>query len=461
MHKPQSTSNRAPDAPGPKGRLILGSLLEAWENPLALFARGSQAHGHVTRFRFINYDYILVSSPEGAKHVLVDNAKNYRKSRNYDGLRVMLGNGLLTSEGDFWKRQRRLSQPAFHRDRLSRFADQMVSVTDEMIAAWQPRAKSGEAFDVHDDMMALTLRIVALTLFDVDVAGKQAADIGDAVTVAVHWANAHIQTPLRVPLLVPIPRNVKFKKALRTLDTLVQNIITQRRATPSQKHDLLAMYMEAEDADTGEKMTDKQLRDEVMTLILAGHETTANALSWTFYLLSQNAEARERMHAEVTRVLSGRAPTFDDVKALEYTGWVLQEAMRLYPPVWVFEREAQEDDMIDGFHIPKGAGVAVSPFIMHRDPAYWENPEAFDPERFSPERSATRSKHLYLPFGGGPRICIGNMFAMMEAQLILARMAQSFRLDHVVGHPVEPDPVVTLRPKHGMLMRIARPPAVS
>lgn len=461
MSELQPTSAPLRVLPGPSGLPVFGSLFDAWENPLHLFARGAATHGRLMRFRFMNYEYVLVTSPEGAKHVLVDNHKNYTKSRSYDGLKVMLGTGLLTSEGDFWKRQRRLAQPAFHRERLSRFADQMVSATDDALVSWEKKAKTGEAFDVHEEMMTLTLRIVGLTLFDIDVAGKQAADIGEAVTVAVHWCNAHVQAIVRVPLAVPIPRNVKFRKALQTLNRLVEDIISQRRGNTAEKHDLLAMYMEATDADTGEKMTDKQLRDEVMTLILAGHETTANALSWAFYLLSQNPDVRDRMHEEVTRVLGNRTPTFEDVRNLEYTGWVLQEAMRLYPPVWVFERTALSDDEIDGFRIPKGAGVAVSPFVMHRDPAYWENPEKFDPERFSPARSASRSKHLYLPFGGGPRVCIGNMFAMMEAQLILARVAQKYQLAHVVGHPVEPDPVVTLRPKHGMLMHVSKPAAPS
>ena len=454
MGEAQSVTRSAQPLTGPKGKPILGSLLEAWDDPLSLFDQAAASHGGVIRLRFLNYEYVLVSSPEGAKHVLVDNPKNYQKSRNYDGLKVMLGNGLLTSEGEFWKRQRRLSQPAFHRDKLVRFADQMVSATDDMLNEWQTRAASGEPFDVHREMMAVTLRIVGLTLFNVDMAGEQAERIGDAVTVAIHWCNKHVESVFRVPLAVPIPRNVKFRRALRTLDSTVNEIIVDRRKSGELGNDLLSMYMQASDAETGEKMNDKQLRDEVMTLILAGHETTANALTWTFYLLSKHPEIRAKLKEEVTRVLGDRTPTFDDVKQLEYTSWVIQEGMRHYPPVWVFEREALEDDVIDGFRVPKGSGVAVSPWVMHRSAKYWENPDAFDPERFSPARSASRSKHLYLPFGGGPRVCIGNMFAMMEAQLMLARITQKFFLHHDPSHVAEPEPVVTLRPKYGMRMTL-------
>lgn len=455
MQETQAAGASARPLVGPTGKPILGSLLEAWDDPLTLFQTSALSHGGVIRLKFLNYEYVLVSSPEGAKHVLVDNPKNYQKSRNYDGLKVMLGNGLLTSEGEFWKRQRRLSQPAFHRDKLVRFADQMVSATDDMLRDWDEHAKLGKPFDVHREMMAVTLRIVGLTLFSVDIAGTQADEIGDAVTVAIHWCNKHVESVFRVPLAVPIPRNVKFRRALKTLDSTVNNIIQDRRKSGELGNDLLSMYMQASDADTGEKMTDKQLRDEVMTLILAGHETTANALTWTFYLLSKHPEVREKLKEEVTRVLGDRTPTFDDVKSLEYTSWVIQEGMRHYPPVWVFEREALEDDVIDGFHVPKGAGVAVSPWVMHRSPKYWENAEAFDPERFSAARAASRSKHLYLPFGGGQRVCIGNMFAMMEAQLMLARITQKFFLNHDPTHVVEPEPVVTLRPKYGMRMSVA------
>jgi cytochrome P450 len=438
-------------APGPRPLPLIGNLLSVYQNPLPFFMRVSAEHGDVVGMTFGPYRYYLVNDVGGIHRVLVENAKNYTKSRNYQGLKLVLGDGLVTSEGDFWRRQRRLAQPAFHRDRLAAFAQTMADDTASMLAQWAPQ--KGKEIDVHAEMMALTLRIVARTLFST-VVGAEAEAIGRALSIAIHFANDYAEAMVRLPRWLPTPANVRFTRAVKTLDELVFRIIDERRKGTFEVHDLLAMLMSAMDDTTRTGMTDRQLRDEVMTLVMAGHETTANALTWTWYLLSKAPEIERRLHAEVASVLGGRRPTIDDLPKLRYTAMVIQEAMRLYPPVWAFERQAIEDDVIAGYAIPARSIIAVSPYALHRHRAHWENPEGFDPARFTPERIAERAKYAYLPFGGGPRLCIGNGFAMMEAQIILAMVVQRHRLALVPGRPVEAEPVITLRPKRGLPMTL-------
>jgi cytochrome P450 len=264
------------------------------------------------------------------------------------------------------------------------------------------------------------------------------------------YVDRYAETMFRVPLGLPTPANLRFRRARAAVDGLVQRIVDARRRDGTRSDDLLSMLLDARDAETGEGMSDRQLRDEIMTLVLAGHETTAVALSWTFDLLSRHPAVARRLYAEVDDVLAGRAPAVEDLPNLTYTTWVILESMRLYPPVWEFDRQAVADDVIDGYPVPAGSMVGVCPFALHRDPRHWVNPEGFEPERFAPERVASRSKYVYLPFGAGPRLCIGNAFAMMEMQLVIAMVAQRFRLDLVPGHPTECDPVVTLRPRGGV-----------
>jgi cytochrome P450 len=448
-------SKELKQAPTPRGAPFVGNLFEAWKDPTGLFLRSTREHGDIVLFRFGPFRYFLANHPGAAKHVLVDNHKNYVKSRSYRGLKLLLGQGLLTSEGDFWRRQRKLAQPAFHRERLAGFARTMVDATDAMLGRWS-RVAAGEAFDVHAEMMRLTFRIVGQTLFSTDVESDADA-VGPALNVAIHFANDYAESLAPIPVWLPTPHNLQFKRAVRTLDTLVQRIILARRAqgVGGETGDLLSMLMSVEDEETGERMSDRQLRDEVMTLVLAGHETTANALSWTFYLLSRHPDVERRLFAEISQVLEGRPPSLDDLPKLTLCANVVQEAMRLYPPAWTFERQALEDDELAGCTVPAGAIVAISPFTLHRHPAYWDNPEGFDPDRFTPARSEGRPKHAYLPFGGGPRLCIGNSFALMEAQLIVASVVQRQRLSLVPGHPVELEPVVTLRPRYGIQVRLA------
>ena len=459
-------------APGPRGLPWFGSVFPAWRDPLAFFMESRARYGDVVRFKFGPYQYYLVNDPNVVKHVLVDNPKGYTKSRNYVGLKITLGDGLLTSEGDHWRKQRKLVQPAFHRDKLAAFASQMSMATRDMLTRWKEEG-GGEPFDIHVEMMRLTFRIVGLTLFSADVDGD-ARDVGQALDIAMHWANDYAEAILPIPPSIPTPANQRFKKAKKTIDDVVFRLIAERRTKATDTgdfgSDLLGILMAATEepaplpahgaaAPPGGGMSDQELRDEMITMILAGHETTANLLSWTFLLLSKHPECERRVREEAQRVLGDRAPGLEDVKALEYTRMVIEEALRLYPPAWVFERQAIAKDTLGGYPIEPGAIVGLCPYVMHRHPDHWSNPEGFDPERFLPERAAGRARYAYLPFGGGPRTCVGNHFAMMEAQILLAMIVREQRIDLVPGHAVVLDPVITLRPKQGIM--VTRRPAPS
>lgn len=458
-----STQRRA--APGPRGLPWFGSVFPAWRDPLTLFLQSRATYGDVVKFKFGPFDYYLVNDPNVVKHVLVDNPKAYTKSRNYLGLKVVLGEGLLISEGDHWRRQRKLAQPAFHRDKLAGFARSMSMATRDMLTRWAAEGAgnegAGDTFDVHKEMMRLTFRIVGLTLFSSDIDGD-AKDVGQALEIAMHWANNYAESMIRIPPAVPTPANLRFKKAMKTLDDVVFRLIAERRtsaqATGDFGDDLLGMLMEAtEEPESGgasSGMNDRQLRDEIITMILAGHETTANLLSWTFHLLSKHPDIERRVRDEALLVLgSDRDPVLEDVKALELTRRVLDEALRLYPPAWVFERQAVVADKLGDYDIAPGAIVGLCPYVLHRHPDHWENPEGFDPDRFLPERSEKRPRYAYLPFGGGPRTCVGNHFAMMEAQILLAMIVRDHCLELEPSHPIVLDPSITLRPKHGIKVR--------
>jgi cytochrome P450 len=400
----------------------------------------------------------VVSFPEGVKHVLQDNQKNYDKeTHGFAKLRSLLGRGLLTSEGDFWLKQRRLMQPAFHRQRLASFAALMVRDTEELMARWETLAARGKPVDIADEMMKLTLRIVSETLLNRDLSGE-ANKIGDALTFAIHHVNGRITKIFDPPEDFPTPANRRYLKARATLNEVVEGVIAERRRSGEDPGDLLSMLLQAKDQDTGEAMDDRQLRDEVMTIFLAGHETTANVLAWTFHALQLNPVIGMRLTSEVQRVLGGRSPTLEDLPRLDYVRMVIDESMRLYPPAWLLVRRALQDDEIGGFHIPALSYVFVAPWTVHRNPRVWPQPELFDPERFHKDRLGAIARYAHFPFGGGPRLCIGQSFAQMEAQLILATLAQRFRLRAASLRKVRFDPQITLRPKNGLPMLIERVP---
>jgi cytochrome P450 len=441
-------------APGPRSPFGLGSWPGLWTPRERVFRHVEYADrfGDVVRHRIARFVVHVLRHPDAIKHVLQGNHANYTKGWGLQRMKVFLGEGLLTSEGDHWRRQRKLAQPAFHRPRLAQLVGTMVEATRAMLDRWRSRPR-GSSFDVSQETTRLTLNIAARTLFGADV-DADAGRVGKAATIALEEANRRIYSPVDVPLAVPTPRNVRFREACKVLDSVVYGIIERRRRSGEPGTDLLSMLLEARDEETGAAMSDRELRDEVMTLLLAGHETTANALSWTLYLLSKNPGERRKLEAEVDRALDGHAPTFAELPALSYARMVIEESMRLFPPAWIFGRTAKGDDVVGGYRIPAGSLVVISPFVTHRYAAFWPNPEGFDPERFSPEASEGRHKYAYIPFGGGPRICIGNHFALLETQVVLAMIVQSFRLELVPGAVVEPFPMVTLRPRPNLPMTL-------
>jgi cytochrome P450 len=447
--------------PGPRGLPIVGSL-KLLRDPLRALTRGREEHGDAVCFRVGPFRFISVANPDYAQHVLVRNHRNYVKSRSYAGLRLVLGEGLVTSEGEHWRRQRKLAQPAFHRQRLAVLAEVMGQCVHERLDDWHARTRAGAAaVDVHQEMMQLTLRIVGRTLFGTDL-GSDLGALGPAITTCLHKANEYAESIVRVPLWVPTPSNLRFGRAKRVLDGLVHDIIEQRRRSGELRDDLLGTLMAATDESGTERMSDQHLRDEVMTLFMAGHETIATAMSWTWMLLHQHPQVAARVRQEARAVLGGRAPTFDELPRLVYTGQVIDEVMRLYPPAWIVERQALAEDQLGPWRIPAGAIVAVSPWVMHRHPELWADPLRFCPERFAPEPAEgslghpLRPKHAYLPFGAGPRICIGNHFALMEAKIILATVIQRYGVEVTRPEAIELDPRVTLRPKQGMPGRLHR-----
>ena len=441
--RPRQTDPRAP--PMPQGEALLGHSRVLGETFLETFPRWAAEYGDAVSLRVPGIDFVGVFSPDGVRHVLQTNAKNYSKAtRGYDKMRLFLGNGLVTSEGDFWKRQRRIAAPAFHRQRIEGFAASMVRATADMLDRWSAMPTT-VPFDVDRAMMSLTMRIASETLLGKDLSGEADA-VGEALTFLTYNTNQRIVRLLDLPLSVPTPENKRFLRAVKVVDDVLAGLLAERRASTEKHNDLLGMLLDARDEETGEAMTDAQLRDEAVTVFAAGHETTSNALSWTILLLARHAGVARKLYEEVDRVLAGRAPTVADLASLPYTKWVIQESMRLYPPAWVMGRYALQDDEVCGYRVRAGTQVLLSPWTTHRHPRYWDDPEAFDPERFSPAQSEGRHAFAYFPFGGGPRICIGNAFAMMEAQLILAMISQRFRLELAPGAHVEPERGITLRP---------------
>jgi cytochrome P450 len=440
---------------GPKGNPLLGSMGDIQKDVLGFFRRLPLEYGEFVKFRFIFWSAYFTSNPALIKHVLQENHRNYNKQNmDYQNLKPLVGEGLLTSDGDFWLRQRRLIQPAFHKARLRSFGELITETTLEMLDRWKQRERPDQPLDVTAEMMRLTLSIVGKALFSQDLS-REASIVGEAFSVANEEISLRFRSLVNPPFWVPTRRNRRFNAASRSLNTIVDEIIKTRRAeqpTGDEKTDLLSMLIKARDENSGEGMSDAQLRDEVMTLLLAGHETTANALSWAWYLLSQNPATEMRLQEELERVLGGRVPTMDDLPDLQYTLWVVQESLRLYPPAWMISRKAIEEDEWNGYLIPAGSIIEISPYVTHRHPKYWEDPDRFIPERFRRELSEKRIPFTYFPFGGGPRLCIGRDFAMAEAQLVLATIASRYCLELAPGHLVEPDPLITLRPRYGLQM---------
>jgi cytochrome P450 len=440
--------------PGPPAYRLFRTLREMRRDPLRLLGSMSERYGDVVYIRFLTIPVYLIRHPDHVRHVLQERHTIYDKDTfDYHMLKPLVGEGLLTSNGAPWLRARRLIQPAFHRERLAALGTLMSERILAMLERWRPMVASNQPFDVAEEMTRLTLDVVTRALFGADLSHETDAITRGLVTFMQHVLE-RISSPLALLPPLPTPGNLRARAAVRGLDRVVAGIIATRRRRAADTGDLLSMLLLARDEETGEGMTDRQLRDEVMTLLLAGHETTANALNWTWCLLAQHPEATGKLAAELTHVLGGRTPSMADRPQLTYTRMVVEEAMRLYPPAWIVPRGAREDDEIAGFGVRAGSVVLLSPYLTHRHPGIWENPERFDPERFTPERAAARPRFAYFPFGGGPRLCIGNAFAMTEAQLAVATVAQRYRLDLLPGQRVRPEPLVTLRPSGGLPMTV-------
>jgi cytochrome P450 len=439
-----------PDAPISS----LTALLRMQRDRLGFLSGMAREHGDIVRYHIGPQEIWLLSHPDYIREVLVVQQRKFKKGRGLQMAKRLLGEGLLTSEGEFHLRQRRLVQPAFHRQRVAAYARTMVEYTARMRHEWQ-QLPPGSEVDMAQEMMRLTLAIAGRTLFDADVEGE-AAEVGRALTETMQMFT-RITNPFAVLLArLPLPSNRRFDRARQKLDDIIYRIINERRQSGEDRGDLLSMLLLAQDEEGSGGMTDEQIRDEAMTIFLAGHETTANALTWTWYLLSQHPDIAARFYAEVDEVLTGRLPDVEDFQKLRYTEMILAESMRLYPPAWILGRNVLEDVEIGGCRIPRGALVLMSQCIVHHDARWYPQPDRFDPDRWTPEAKEARPKFAYFPFGGGTRVCIGEAFAWMEGVLVLATLAQQWRMDLSPGHVVEAQPLITLRPKFGMKVLLRR-----
>ncbi len=442
--------NQSP--PGPRGNLVWGNLKAYHEDALAFFSDSTKTYGDVVYFRLGPFPIYLVNHPDYIHEILVERADKFYKGRyTKELLKPLLGSGLLTNDGDTWKRQRRLAQPAFHHKRIDAYAQVMVEHAQQLLSRWQP----DQECEIDQEMMKLTLGIVAKTLFNAYV-----SDVADLVSknfgALQKIADAKFNSALPIPSWVPTRRNLEEKRAISELDKVIDRLISEHRASGEDNGDLLSMLLLAVDEEGSGQMTDQQIRDELMTLFLAGHETTANTLVWTWCLLAQYPDVEAKLHEELDRVLGGRVPTIQDLPQLPYTNMVVKESMRLYPPAWAFNRGPLEDVPIGDYVLKKGAMVIVSPYLIHRDGRFHDDPTRFVPERFADGYEKRLPKCAYFPFGGGPRICIGQSFALMEANLLLATIAQHYSLMIVPGQQILPDPLITLRPKYSIRAKLIR-----
>jgi cytochrome P450 len=435
--------------PGPKGKLITGVMREFNRDTLGFIERCQRDYGDVVRSRFLYLHAYFLYNPADIETLLTTDAKSYRKARSLRSpfFHRLVGNGLVTSEGDFWRRQRRLAQPAFHRQRISSYGEIMVEYTKRAIAAWN----DGEHRDVAREMNRLTLEIVVKTLFNSDVS-NDADHVGAILSQIVKPFASQATLKWIADNRLPTPGHRRYFNAVSEIDRVVFRIIGERRASGTDEGDLLSMLLQAQDED-GSQMSDAQLRDEVMTLFLAGHETTALALSWSWYLLATHPEAEQKFHAELEEVLGAnghRTPQVADLPKLKYTEMIAKEAMRLYPPAYAVGREAIEETEIGGFRVPRNTQLFAFQWVTHRDPRYFDRPDEFDPDRWATDSIQNLPKYAYFPFGGGPRQCIGNYFAMMEVVLLMATIGQRFKFSLDEGHKVEVLPVLSLRPRNGI-----------
>lgn len=441
------------ELPKPNSFSFLDNLMELRKEKINFFINQKNKLGNIYHLKMPMRKVIVLSNPDWIKYVLVENNKNYTKSFAYDIIKLFLGNGLLTSEGDFWKRQRRLAQPSFHKEKLNQMFGNMVEQTQKCITNLDKYADTNQSVNLSDVLYKLTLDIVNSTLFYNEV-DNTTNKIYKLVSKGNENISNRINNPFRLPDWVPTPANINEKKLTKEMDDVFYAVIERRRKMKESHLDLLSMLMDARDEDTGETMSNKQLRDEILTIFVAGHETTQIALSWTFYLLSTNPEKLEILLKEIDDELKGALPTSTSIRSLTYLKMVIDESMRCFPPAWILGRKSIEKDVIDGFEIPADTNVIMPIYVVHHDETIWEKPYEFIPERFAPENLKDKHKYAYFPFGGGPRLCIGNNFAIQEMQVCLVMLLQKFKIEIDKSFVPELDPLVTLRPKNALYAKV-------
>ena len=434
--------------PGPRGRRLLGSLMEVRRDRLKFVTHATQTYGDLICFRMGPKSLYLLNHPDYARHVLCDNETNYRKGLGLIEAKPLLGEGLLTSNGELWASQRRLLQVAFHNKRMEDFSTSMFNAAHATLERWHERASNEQVVDIAHEMVGLTINILGSTLFRIDFS-ETIEDLSRDLTLLTRWAMSRMTSISRLPMRVPTPKNLRARAALRRLESLVEKMIRQHEDLGDES--LLSLMTARQN---GSSLNEKQTRDEVMTLLLAGHETTAATLTWVWYLLSQHPEVERRLHAELDQVLEGRRPTLSDLPRLVYTKMVVSETLRLYPPVWLLPRKSINPDRLAHHTIPANSDVLVCVYTIHRHPQFWDDAERFDPQRFGPDKGAERDSGAYLPFGAGPRTCLGSRFGLMEVMLVVATIAQRFRLRLAGDQKIEPEASLTLHPRHGLPMRL-------
>lgn len=437
---------------GPRGYPIVGVLPHLFRDPLRFLCELEQRHPEIVFLPVGPERVYFVTDPELVKVVFSDQDKVYSKGLFFERQKIAFGEGLLTSDGELWRTQRRLVQPAFHMKRIAALTDAMALSAERSLDAWAASARAGEPLDVAEAMMEITQRIIQRTMFG-DLSDAVQRSVIKAMPSVLSYLLRTAMSPVSLPVWLPTPMNRRFREAMRTIDEVVYASIEDHRRRPRDEADLVSMLLEARDEQTGAAMSDKQLRDEAVTIYIAGHETTANSLAWALFLLSAYPKVERQLAAEVREVLGGRRPTFNDIPNLRFTRMVMNEVMRLYPANWVIARTVTTRTTLGRHTLPAGAHVIVSSWAMGRSARHWPDPERFDPERFGPD-AAPAHKYAAFPFGGGPRQCIGTNFAQVEQALVLASIVQRYRLELVPGHPVVPDPLVTVRPKHGLKMYV-------
>lgn len=428
-------------------RGILNFFVDAWRK-----------HGDLVRIQIGSEARFLAAHPEHVRHVSVTNRKNYTKGASYDVVRQMLlGDGLVTSTGEVWRRQRKLMSPFFTPRAVAEFAPMMIADANDFIQRWEEKASAGEVVEMIDEMMLITAMIILRTMFSTE-SDEEMLELKDAVETMIQFVSRRQLNPIAAPLWLPTKGNQAYNRAVELIHDYIDAVVARRRGMPQSEwpDDLLSRLLAARDEETGEPMPDKLLKDEVITIFFAGHETTARSMAFTWYALSRNPHVAERLHQEIDAVLGDREPTLDDLKRMPYALRVIKETLRLYPPAPMYARDAIADDEIDGVHIPAGAPVILMPFCTHRHPDFWPEPERFDPDRWTPEREKARHPYAYHPFAAGQRVCIGNNFSLFESHILLTMLARRFNPQLVEGHQVELEMAGTLYAKNGMPMRLER-----